>query len=110
MRRRAKRSRDLEPSFSPDGKKIAYAGTGRKTDYEIYTISATGGKRVQVTNNKTEDGDPSYCPDGKKIAYIRGGDQKTDSEIYTNNAGGGGRVQVTHNRTDNFWPSWGSRP
>jgi TolB protein len=105
-----KNTDEERPDYSPDGKKIAYSGCPYRSDCEIYTISATGGKRVQVTNNKTEDGDPSYSPDGKKIAYVRGGDRKTDSEIYTNNAGGGGRVQVTHNGTDNFWPSWGNRP
>jgi TolB protein len=51
---------DWEPSYSPDGKKIAYARGGRKTDDEIYTINAGGGGRVQVTHNRTDDYDPSW--------------------------------------------------
>ena len=50
------------PSYSPDGKKIAYvARADRKSDYEIYTINAGGGGgRVQVTHNRTDDSSPSW--------------------------------------------------
>jgi TolB protein len=35
---------DLDPAYSPDGKKIVYAGQdGPKGDLEIYTINARGG-------------------------------------------------------------------
>jgi TolB protein len=35
---------DLDPSYSPDGKNIVYAGQdGPKGDLEIYTINARGG-------------------------------------------------------------------
>jgi hypothetical protein len=35
---------DLDPAYSPDGKKIVYAGKdGPKGDLEIYTINASGG-------------------------------------------------------------------
>ncbi len=77
---------DNEPSYSPSGKRIAYAGYDGQ-DYEIYTINAGGGGRVQITNNTTKDGEPSYSPSGKKIAYQ--GYDGQDKEIYTINAGGG---------------------
>jgi Tol biopolymer transport system component len=35
---------DIDPAYSPDGKKIVYAGQdGPKGDLEIYTINASGG-------------------------------------------------------------------
>jgi Tol biopolymer transport system component len=35
---------DIDPAYSPDGKKIVYAGEdGPKGDLEIYTINASGG-------------------------------------------------------------------
>jgi dipeptidyl aminopeptidase/acylaminoacyl peptidase len=35
---------ELDPAYSPDGKKIVYAGQdGPKGDLEIYTINASGG-------------------------------------------------------------------
>ena len=35
---------DIDPSYTPDGKKIVYAGeVGPKGNYELYTIGARGG-------------------------------------------------------------------
>jgi Tol biopolymer transport system component len=43
---------DEDPAYSPDGKKIVYAGQdGPKGDLEIYTINARGGGKSRVTNN-----------------------------------------------------------
>src|SRR3712207_7744408 len=48
---------ERDPSYSPSGKKIAYAGWDGH-DWEIYTINAGGGGRVQLTHNTTKDGEP----------------------------------------------------
>jgi Tol biopolymer transport system component len=79
---------ERDPSYSPSGKRIAYAGWDGQ-DWEIYTINVGGGGRLQVTNNTTPDTDLAYSPSGKKIAY-EGYDGK-DKEIYTINTGRGGR-------------------
>src|SRR5215217_1311473 len=47
------------PSFSADGKKIAYAASDGN-DREIYTVKATGGRPFQVTDNAKDDHDPSW--------------------------------------------------
>jgi TolB protein len=102
---------DNLPSYSPNGKKIAYSH-GRRglvgKDSEIYTINATGGKPFRVTNNKKDDFAPSYSPSGKKIAY-QGFDGK-DWEVYTINVTGGKPFQLTNNNTEDGAPSWGGRP
>jgi Tol biopolymer transport system component len=101
---------DGAPSYSPDGKRIAYSGWDGN-DSEIYTINARGGGgRFQVTYNVTgkDEFNPDYSPNGKKIAYS--GSSKTDYEIYTINVGGGGKSRVTNNDTLDDYPSWGSRP
>ena len=52
---------DFDPSYSPDGEKIAYVGRGANgKDREIYTIDATGGTPFQLTYNYTRDDDPSW--------------------------------------------------
>ena len=100
-----------DPSWSPNGKRIAFTGHDGH-DYEIYTISATGGSRFNVTNNTSDDLQPSYSPDGKKIAYVahrgtgEGSAQKYDSEIYTVNVGGGSRAKVTNDSAYDFGPSY----
>jgi Tol biopolymer transport system component len=52
---------DYEPSYSPSGKKIVYAGKDAPNgDYEIYTINAGGGGKAKLTDNTTSDRDPSW--------------------------------------------------
>src|SRR3712207_8728914 len=43
-----------DPSYSSDGKKIAYAAYDGH-DLEIYTLNAQGGGTTQLTNNNTDD-------------------------------------------------------
>jgi TolB protein len=50
---------DSDPSYSPNGKRIAYSGYDG-TDQEIYTINVGGGGRVQVTKNGAGDFSPSW--------------------------------------------------
>jgi Tol biopolymer transport system component len=94
---------DLEPSYSPNGQRIAYASLGAD-DQEIYTINLNGSGKTKVTNNTKEDDSPAYSPDGKRIAYTTYGEP--DSEIYTIKAGGGGRINVTDNGTEDYEPSY----
>jgi Tol biopolymer transport system component len=52
---------DFSPSYSPDGKRIAYVGgDGDGNDYEIFKISPTGGTPVNLTANNTNDFHPSW--------------------------------------------------
>jgi TolB protein len=89
---------DYYPDYSPDGRRIAYAGTGERS-LNIYTIRAHGGGKTKVA----EGFDSSYSPDGKKIAY------STGKKIYTSNVDGGGKSKVTEG-SDLANLAWGSRP
>ena len=51
--------RDEGPSWSPNGKRIAFAAFDGH-DYEIFTIKADGGDRRQLTHNRTDDINPSW--------------------------------------------------
>jgi len=98
---------DLEPAYSPNGKRIAYEGSDGN-DREIYTIKLNGGGKLPVTDNSSDDAYPSYSPSGKRIAYgnhVAG----TDPEIYTIKPGGGGRLPVTDNAAMDRDPYWGSQ-
>jgi Tol biopolymer transport system component len=96
---------DTSPDYSPDGRRIAFAGLVERNQKiytrNIYTISARGGGKIKVARGGD---DPDYSPDGKKIVYFTGS-QLQHPEVYTINVGGGDKFKVT----EGFNPSWGSR-
>ncbi len=52
---------DLEPSYSPDGKNIAFV-SGRDGNAEIYRMSSTGDLETNLTNNPASDSGPTWQP------------------------------------------------
>ena len=54
-------SDDYYPSYSPSGKKIAYAGYDGN-DSEIYTIKTRRGRKRQLTDNSTASYSPYWGP------------------------------------------------
>jgi TolB protein len=97
------------PSYSPDGRRIVYAGYDGN-DSEIYTMNADGGDKCQVTDNNRDDYDPSYSPDGRRIVYQGYDLRNFAAEIYTINISGNGKFRLTNDNVDDLGPSWGSRP
>jgi Tol biopolymer transport system component/DNA-binding winged helix-turn-helix (wHTH) protein len=58
---------DCFPSFSPDGKSIAYS-SDRSGTFEIYLRQSNGGE-IQLTRDGAENVEPAWSPDGQWIAY-----------------------------------------
>lgn len=63
------RSREplLSPSWSPDGRKLAYVSFERG-DSAIYIQEIATGSRQVVSNRKGINGAPAFSPDGSKLA------------------------------------------
>ena len=59
---------ELSPTYSPDGKTIAYSGfVGEQNDIFFYDVDT--GKTKNVTNDAFFDGAPVFSPDGKWLVY-----------------------------------------
>jgi len=100
----------LHCSFTgPRGSEIVYSGFDG-LDFDIYTISASGGTPTQLTFNNISEVHPVYSPNGQRIAYSASDGTFMDSEIYTIPATGGTPFQVTNNTTEDSDPSWQPRP
>jgi len=75
------------PTWSPDGKKILFAGADAGKISAIYTIAAEGGVPQQVVSDPTSDLSPwDWTPDGKSIVLQKtraqgSGNNRTDVEV-----------------------------
>ncbi|MGH9334584.1 MAG: CehA/McbA family metallohydrolase, partial [Vicinamibacteria bacterium] len=54
------------PSWSPDGRGIAFSMDGR-----IWVVPAEGGEATQVSSGEGYDFEPDWSPDGRKIVFSR---------------------------------------
>jgi dipeptidyl aminopeptidase/acylaminoacyl peptidase len=67
---------DSSPSFSPDGKWIAFVSKrGKDEANQIYVIPVDGGEARRLTNVPTGAGAPKWFPDSRRVAFV--------SEIWT---------------------------
>ncbi|MFC1573174.1 TolB family protein [Candidatus Eisenbacteria bacterium] len=68
-------SDDTYPSWSLDGKMIVYASdigkdSNGKRNFDIWTMSADGSMKTQLTTNGSTDFLPSYSADGRYIYFL----------------------------------------
>ena len=95
---------DVSPSYSPDGKQIAFRSS-RSGSNEIWACDADGRNLVQLTNfNGPLTGTPRWSPDGKWIAF----DSRPEGQahIYLMPPGGGPFRKLTTVDAENVVASW----
>ena len=109
-------AKDLSPSWSPDGKRIAFISDrdghpdrapGWLTS-EIYVMDADGGNPQNLTNHPSDDRSPSWSPDGTRIVFqsYRDNDRNHNIEIYVINADGSNLQRLTNNLAADEDPAW----
>jgi TolB protein len=74
----------LSPTWSPDGKRIAYTRFGPGTGTIVVQSLATGQKTVLTGTTSVLNITPSFSPDGRLLAFARSSEEGTD--IFTADA------------------------
>ncbi len=62
------RGKDLSPTWSPDGKKIAFVSDRNEGSFQIWVMDSDGANPVRLTDGFWDE-NPDWSPDGKRIAY-----------------------------------------
>ena len=101
---------DWDPSWSPDGKRIAFASDrkGGFNNFDIYVMDANGRNEQRLTASPKNDWSPSWSPDSKRIVFSSGRDG--NREIYVMNTNGRNLQNLTNNRHSDTHPAWLNLP
>jgi TolB protein len=97
------------PSWSPDSKKLAFAGW-ENDHFDIFTVNADGTDMIRITSSRKANGkwanneDPSFSADGRLLMYTS---NRTGSyQIYISNLDGSEERRVTNDNFDYYKPRW----
>ncbi len=96
------------PTFSPDGKWIAFFGSLNK-QRDVWVVPAAGGVPRRFTDDEGADMHPAFSPDGRRLAFAsdRGGGR---THIWiapiTDGARSGDARQITTGDRIEMFPTW----
>jgi Tol biopolymer transport system component len=99
---------NLNPTWSPDGSRIAFVSTRDGGGAEIYVMLADGSEQTRLTFSTTRETEwnlhPAWSPDGRQIAYRS--TQAGNQEIFVMNVDGTDQRNLTNNPTADAQPAW----
>lgn len=88
-----------DPSWSPDGKRLAVVVLDR-----IWTMQPDGRDGAELTRIAAVEREPVWSPDGKRIVFAA--DRGEGFDLYVVNSHGGAPERVAVLDGDERWPSW----
>ena len=115
---------DRYPSWSPDGKRIAFTSSSKVIGVHvvgvhplpvvdgtphIYVMDADGKNLRRLSNEFFAEWDPSWSPDGKRIVFTSSGAMDAAGghwRIYVMDADGGNKQRLANDAVGGWEPSW----
>ena len=89
----------IDPAWSPDGAKIAFASR-REGSSDIYVMRADGTGTQRLTATRVDDNHPTWASNGQQIAFKRADD------IYVMKADGTLAHEISHAMGSDSDPAW----
>ena len=102
-------ARRQNPTWAPDGKRIAYLDYD---EWAIYTADIDGGEVKRIAMTGKTGGKPAWSPDGSEIAYVFAGDRNYQIRIINIETGASRTLRHSEPRvrvTDPDWSPKGDR-
>ena len=97
---------DVQPAWSPDGKRVAFVSNRHDPNGEIYVMNADGTAVQRLTFDDHLDEAPTWSKDGKRIGFVSTRDDE-QGEIYVMDAADGGGVsRLTDFTGTDGEPAW----
>ncbi len=60
---------DRFPSWSPNGRWVAFAAVDSAANWDIWLVSADGKIEVRITDDPAHDTEPSWAPDSRRLVF-----------------------------------------
>jgi len=99
--------RSKSPSWSPDGRRIAYVEQDLLfSDNHIALIDAAGGVPVRLTPENGYYGRPIWSPDGTRVAFSAWASASDQSQIFIAAVDGSTSTRITPAGTSDYDPTW----
>lgn len=113
--RRAAHVADLDPTFSPDGTRVAFVSnrhvaSADRDDFDVYVMAPDGSGLTRLTDDPGSVREPAYSPDGQRIFFASTRDRRGayEWEVYVMASSGGRARRLTRDeRPQNRAPSTG---
>ena len=97
-------SNELEPSWSPDGGKIAFISDRNGQNFDIYVMNADGSNVRQLTDDSANEFGPVWSPDGKQIVF--NSDRNGNVQLFMINIDGSHLMQLTKDSSNSAYADW----
>tara|TARA_R110002110_G_scaffold271566_1_gene486932 strand:- start:32427 stop:33815 length:1389 start_codon:yes stop_codon:yes gene_type:complete len=93
----------MSPSWSPDGKNLAFVSFERNRA-EIFSMDVSTGQRKRLTHFPGINGAPAWSPDGRKMAVVLSKDGSP--KVYVLDLASNRLEQMTHGYSIDTEPTW----
>jgi TolB protein len=95
---------ELEPTWSPDGTRIAFISDRNGQNFDIYVMNADGSDITQLTDDSANEFGPVWSPDGKQIIF--NSDRNGNVQLFVMDADGASLIQLTQDTSNSAYANW----